>query len=155
MNDKEALFNLIEEKVFRVRGQLVMLDRDLAGLYGVETKRLNESVRRHIKRFDNEDTMFQLNQQEKTEVVANCDHLKELKYSYQLPYAFTELGIAKLSSILESDIAIRVNDQIMRYFIEARKPMGRNDAWTVGWFDVWQERKYSSFLRCQFGTLGF
>ena len=128
MNDKEALFNLIGEKVFRIRGYLVILDRDLAGLYGVETKRLNESVRRHIKRLENEDTMFQLTQLEYSEILrSQFATLGWGKYSKFLPYAFTELGIAKLSSILESDIAIRVNDQIMRYFIQARKLESKND----------------------------
>jgi len=97
MNDKEALFSLIGEKVFRIRGYLVMLDRDLAGLYGVETKRLNESVRRHIKRFDNEDTMFQITQLEYSEAsrsqFATLKRGENIKY---MPYAFTELGIAKL-----------------------------------------------------------
>lgn len=79
----------IERRIFVIRGQKVMLDRDLARLYGVPTKRLNEQVRRNLKRFP-EDFMFRLTKTEKEEVVAICDHLKPLKFSAQLPYAFTE-----------------------------------------------------------------
>ena len=81
----------IEQRIFAIRGQKVMLDRDLARLYGVPTKRLNEHVRRNIKRFP-EDFMLRLTKVEKEEVVANCDHLRALKFSPQLPYVFTEHG---------------------------------------------------------------
>ena len=90
-----------------------MIDRDLAELYGVETKALNQAVKRNIARFP-EDFMFQLTKEEKTEEVTNCDHLVSLKYSYRLPYAFTENGVAMLSSVLNSEKAIQVNIQIMR-----------------------------------------
>jgi hypothetical protein len=109
----------IENRIFLIKGQKVMLDRDLAELYEVSTKRLNEQVKRNIGRFP-KDFMFQLSQQEKEELVANCDHLKELKYSYQMPYAFTEQGIAMLSSVLNSERAIRVNIMIMRAFVKIR-----------------------------------
>lgn len=105
----------IEAKIILIRGQKVMLDRDLAELYGVPTKRLNEQVKRNIKRFP-EDFMFQLTKEEKIELVANCDHLRPLKYSTQLPYVFTEQGVAMLSSVLNSERAILVNIQIMRTF---------------------------------------
>jgi len=128
MNEKEALFSLIGEKVFRIRGQLVILDRDLAGLYGVETRIVNQVVKRNFKRFDNEDTVFQLTQVEYSESsrsqIVILNRGQNIKY---LPYAFTELGVAKLSSVLDSEIAIRVNDQIMRYFIQARKLELKND----------------------------
>src|SRR5450759_306840 len=81
----------IEAKILLIRGLKVMLDADLAELYGVETKRLNEQVRRNSDRFP-EDFMFRLTSDEKAEVVANCDHLAKLKYSPSLPYAFTEHG---------------------------------------------------------------
>jgi hypothetical protein len=96
---------LIATKILIVRGKKVMLDRDLAALYGVATKRLNEQVRRNIKRFP-EDFMFQLTAREKEELVAICDHLRALKFSYQLPYAFTEQGVAILLSVLNSERAI-------------------------------------------------
>ena len=97
-----------------------MLDSDLALLYGVRTKRLNEQVKRNKKRFP-EDFIFQLTLKEKEEVVAICDHLKALKFSPQLPYAFTEQGVAMLSGALNSDRAIRVNIQIMRAFTKLRE----------------------------------
>ena len=76
-----------------------MLDRDLADLYGVETKRLNEQVRRNIGRFPAE-FMFQLTREEKEEVVANCDHLRTIKFSKVNPFAFTEHGVIMLASVL-------------------------------------------------------
>ena len=76
-----------------------MIDRDLAELYGVSTKRLNEQVKRNIMRFPS-DFMYQLTQGEKDHLVAKCDHLKSLKFSSQLPYAFTEHGAVMLASVL-------------------------------------------------------
>ena len=110
----------IEKKIFLIRGKKVMLDKDLAILYEVPTKRLNEQVKRNIERFP-EDFMFQLTKREKAEVVANCDHLKTLKFSPQLPYAFTEQGVAMLSSVLNSKRAIMANIQIMRTFTKIRE----------------------------------
>ena len=110
---------VITSKIFFIRGRKVMLDSDLALLYGVETKRLNEQVKRNKKRFP-EDFMFKLIRKEKEEVVAICDHLKALRFSYQLPYAFTEQGVAMLSSVLNSERAIKVNIQIMRAFVKLR-----------------------------------
>ena len=75
-----------------------MLDTDLARLYGVGTKALNQAVKRNKERFP-EDFMFQLTKREKAEVVTNCDHLRRLKFSPTLPYAFTEQGTAMLSSV--------------------------------------------------------
>ncbi len=115
----------IKSKIYEIRGKQVMLDRDLAGLYGVNTKRLNEQVKRNIERFP-KDFMFQLSKQEKLEVVANCDHLANLKYSYILPYAFTEQGVAMLSSVLKSKQAVEVNIQIMRAFVEFRHYLIKN-----------------------------
>jgi hypothetical protein len=91
----------------------------LAGLYDVTTRRLNEQVKRNHKRFP-EDFMFQLTQVEKNEVVAKCDHLKTLKFSPNLPYAFTEHGAVMLASVLSSDTAIDVNIQIIRVFNQLR-----------------------------------
>ncbi len=115
----------IENKILVIRGQQVMLDRDLAELYGVETKRLNEQVKRNIERFP-EDFMFSLNKTEKDEVVANCDHLQALKFSPTLPFAFTEQGVAMLSSVLKSQKAVEVNIQIMRAFVSMRHFLHNN-----------------------------
>jgi hypothetical protein len=81
----------IESRILLIRGQKVMLDSDLAGLYGVSTKRLNEQAKRNWDRFPT-DFMFKLTAKEKAEVVANCDHLQTLKFSPDLPHAFTEHG---------------------------------------------------------------
>lgn len=97
-----------------------MIDRDLAELYGVTTKRLNEQVKRNLKRFP-DDFMFQLTEIEKKEVVANCDHLKSLKFSSNLPYAFSEHGAVMLASVLNSDRAIEVNIHIVRVFTKMRE----------------------------------
>ncbi len=97
-----------------------MIDSDLALLYGVTTKRLNEQVKRNKKRFPL-DFMFQLTKKEKDEVVANCDHLQKLVFSAVLPYVFTEPGVAMLSSVLNSEKAVRVNIQIIRIFIKLRE----------------------------------
>lgn len=99
---------VIQSKIFFFRGTRVMLDRDLAELYAVETKVLNQAVKRNIKRFPN-DFMFKLTRKEKQEVVTICDHLKILKYSPHLPYVFTEQGITMLSCVLNSQRAIHVN----------------------------------------------
>jgi len=96
-----------------------MLDSDLALLYEVEAKRLNEAVKRNIKRFPN-DFMFRLTRNEFAEVVANCDHLQSLKFRPTLPYVFTEQGVAMLAAVLNSQKAIDVNIQIMRAFVKLR-----------------------------------
>jgi hypothetical protein len=97
-----------------------MIDKDMAELYGVTTKRLNEQVKRNLLRFP-EDFMFQITQQEKDEVVANCDHLKSLKFSSTLPYVFTEHGAVMLASVLNSERAIQMNIQIVRIFAQLRE----------------------------------
>lgn len=112
---------VIQNKIYEIRGQRVMLDFDLAALYQVETKRLKEQVKRNIERFP-DDFMFILTQNEWTELVANCDQLpKTLKHSYIKPSAFTEEGIAMLSSVLRSPTAIQVNITIMRAFVKVRQ----------------------------------
>lgn len=98
----------IESKILLIRGQKVMLDRDLAVLYGTPTKRLNEQVKRNVKRFP-EDFMFQLKLWEFKQLVANCDRFALLKHSSSMPYVFTEQGIAMLSSVLKSEKAIEVH----------------------------------------------
>lgn len=116
---------VIATKILFIRGKRVMLDSDLAPLYAVQTKRLNEQVKRNKKRFP-EDFMFQLTCKEKEEVVAICDHLNFLKFSPHLPLAFTEQGVAMLSGVLNSDRAIKVNIQIMRAFTQLRRMLLTN-----------------------------
>ena len=115
----------IRERIFTVRGRQVMIDKDLALLYGVETKRLNEQVKRNIERFP-EDFMFQLTIEEclRSQIATlNQAQGQHLKYP---PYAFTENGIAMLSSVLRSETAIAVNIKIMRTFTQIRKSVYRN-----------------------------
>lgn len=110
----------IESKIFVIRGHKVMIDRDLAQLYKVKTKGLNQAVKRNVLRFP-ADFMFPLTKEEKDKLVTICDHLKDLKFSYQLPYVFTEHGVSMLSSVLKSERAIQVNIFIMRAFSKLRK----------------------------------
>ena len=115
---------VIQSKIYEIRGQNVMLDRDLAAMYGVETKVLNQSVKRNMKRFDGDDFMFRLTKDETKQLVLRSQIVTlnkgrgyNIKY---LPFAFTELGVAMLSSVLNSDTAINVNRDIMRAFVTLR-----------------------------------
>ncbi|MBR4690038.1 MAG: ORF6N domain-containing protein [Bacteroidales bacterium] len=113
----------IKTKIYEFRGQKVMLDRDLAALYQVETKRLNEAVKRNILRFP-ADFMFQLNDSEFQNWKSQFATSNSIKMgARKKPYAFTELGIAMLSSVLSSEIAIQVNIQIMRAFVTLKKSL--------------------------------
>ena len=116
---------VIENKILLIRSEKVMLDADLAALYGVTTKRLNEQVKRNRERFP-EDFMFQLFEKEKAEVVANCDHLKRLKFSPNLPYAFTEHGAIMLATVLNSPVAVQASIQVVRAFVKLRQMLSTN-----------------------------
>lgn len=115
----------IENRIFTFQDQQVMIDRDLAELYQIETKVLNQAVKRNISRFP-ETFRFQLNENEFNELVTNCDRFEKLKHSSSNPYAFTEQGVAMLSAVLRSDIAIQVSIQIMNAFIAMRKQLHSN-----------------------------
>ncbi|MCK9337080.1 MAG: ORF6N domain-containing protein [Arcobacteraceae bacterium] len=115
----------IEHKIFTIRGVQVMIDRDLAELYGVEPKRLGEQVKRNIERFPDE-FRFQLTEDEKNELVANCDRLQPLKHSSSLPYVFTEQGVSMLSAVLRSDTAIQTSINIINSFVTMRKYLLQN-----------------------------
>ena len=110
----------IAGKILLIRGCKVILDVDLAELYGVSTKALNQAVKRNKARFP-EDFMFCLSKQEKEEVVTNCDHLEKLKFSPYLPYAFTEHGALMLANVLNSKRAAEVSILIIRVFIKLRE----------------------------------
>ncbi len=110
----------IEKTILLIRGQKVIIDADLAELYGVTTKRLNEQVRRNRSRFP-EDFIFQLTTEEKSEVVAICDHLSKLKFSKTLPYAFTEHGAIMAASILNTPRAIETSIFVVRVFVKLRE----------------------------------
>ncbi len=111
---------IIENRIFTIRGQKVMIDRDLAELYEVPTHRLNEAVKRNKKRFP-DDFMFKLTRDELNELIANCDRFQTLKHSPTTPNAFTEQGVAMLSSVLNSDRAIAINIEIIRTFVRLRQ----------------------------------
>jgi hypothetical protein len=113
-------YETIERSILILRSEKVILDADLALFYGVTTKRLNEQVKRNIERFPN-DFMFQLTKPEKEEVVANCDHLKNLKYSPNLPYAFTEHGVIMAATVLNSSVAIEASIFVVRAFVKFRE----------------------------------
>ena len=110
----------IQSMIYTFRGKQVMIDRDLAYLYNVETKALNQAVKRNISRFP-ESFRFQISDDEKDELVTNCDRFKTLKHSSLNPYAYTEQGIAMLSAVLRSDVAVEVSVKIMNSFVEMRK----------------------------------
>jgi hypothetical protein len=110
----------IETLILTIRGQKVMLDADLATLYGVPTRVLNQSVKRNLDRFP-KDFMFQLNKEEKDEVITNCDHLAQLKFSPSMPYAFTEHGALMVANVLKSDQAIEMSVFVVRAFIKLRE----------------------------------
>ena len=115
----------LKQRILTIRGLQVMFDSDLANLYGVSTKALNQAVKRNIERFP-DDFMFQVTELEKREVVTNCDHLQKLRFSPNLPYVFTEHGIITLSGVLKSSNAVKVNIQIMRAFVAMRKFIASN-----------------------------
>ena len=107
-------------RILLIRGQRIMLDVDLARLYGVSTKRLNEQVKRNRDRFP-ADFMFQLTSKEKTRVVATCDHLQRLKFSATSPHAFTEHGALMLASVLNTLRAVEVSMFVVRAFVKLRE----------------------------------
>ncbi len=109
----------IAKCIYSIRGIKVMLDHDLAEFYGVPTKRLNEQIKRNRGRFP-KDFVFQLTKDEREKVVANCDHLVNLKYSPSLPYVFTEHGAIMAASVLNSQRAIEVSVLIVRAFVQLR-----------------------------------
>ena len=117
---KVVLREDVEEMIFWIRGQRVMIDHDLSGLYGVQTKYLNRQVRRNLERFPAE-FMFQLSRDERDELVTNWHRLQKLKHSSSLPYAFTENGVAMLAGILNSDRAVKMSIHIVKTFVKFRR----------------------------------
>jgi len=115
----------IEQRIFLIRNQKVMIDRDLAELYGVETKHLNRQVKRNILRFP-EEFMFQLAIEERNQLVTICHRFKTMKHSSSLPYAFTEHGVAMLASVLKSDRAVKISINIIKAFVKLREMLSTN-----------------------------
>lgn len=115
----------IEDLIFILRGKRVMIDKDLAYLYGVETKQLNRQVRRNYKRFP-EEYIFQLSEGEKKELVTNWHRFDSLKHSSVLPLAFTEHGVAMLAGVLHSERAIKISVMIINEFVRLRRLVHAN-----------------------------
>jgi len=115
----------ISTAIVPVRGERIILDADLAATYGVTTKRLNEQVKRDADRFP-PDFSFQLTEEEKAEVVANCDHLIRLRFSSHLPYAFTEHGALMLANVLNSERAAQTSVMVVRAFVRLRQMLASN-----------------------------
>lgn len=141
---------IIEQRIFLIRGEKVMVDRDLAELYQVQTKVLNQSVKRNLDRFP-PNFMFQLSEKERDELVTNCDRFERLKHSTSLPFVFTEQGVAMLSGVLKSKRAIQVNIQIMNTFVQLRRMLANNKALAQRLDEL--ERKYDAQFKVVFDAL--
>jgi len=143
---------VIEQKILLVKGRKVMLDGDLATLYGVTTKRLNEQVRRNLKRFP-QDFMYQLSDEEFESLRSHFATLKtgRGKHRKYLPHVFTEQGIAMLSTVLNSERAIEVNIQIMRTFVKLREMMLSHKDLARKLNDL--EKKYDGQFQIVFGAI--
>ena len=131
----------VGRKILLIRGQKVIVDSDLAQFYGVATKRLNEQLKRNKDRFP-ADFVFQLTPDEKDELVANCDHLSNLKFSTSLPNAFTEHGAIMVASVLSSPRAIELSVYVVRAFVHQREMLAANKEFAVKLADI--ERKLES-----------
>ncbi|MCA6438272.1 MAG: ORF6N domain-containing protein [Bacteroidetes bacterium] len=116
---------IIMNKIYYIRGHKVMLDADLAGLYGVETKRLKEQVKRNIERFPKH-YMFELTEKENEVIKAQAATLKRGEHSKYLPYAFTEHGVLQLSNVLKSKRAIEVSIKIIDVFVQLREVLANH-----------------------------
>lgn len=143
---------LIERKILVIRGEKVMLDSDLASLYGVETRVLNQAVRRNIRRFP-DDFMFELSAAENELLRSQIVILKKGRgqHSKYLPYAFTEQGVAMLSSVLNSERAIEVNILIMRSFVKLREMISTHKDLAKKLEDL--EQKYDSQFKMVFDAI--
>ena len=120
MLNKEQKLSLLQSKIYVIRGQKVMLDFDLAEAYGVETSQLKRQVRRNLERFEGDDFMIVLTRDELSRCQIGTLNIKRGQNIKYLPFAFTELGVAMLSSVLKSPSAIKVNRDIMRAFVALR-----------------------------------
>jgi hypothetical protein len=127
-----------------------MLDADLASLYGVSTRALNQAVKRNRERFP-EDFMFRLTEAEKAEVITNCDHLRPLRFSPSLPHAFTEHGAIMLASLLNTRIAVQASVQVVRAFVRLREILATHKDLARELREL--EKKYDAQLKVVFDTI--
>jgi hypothetical protein len=114
-----------ESLILTIRGSKVLIDADLAAIYGVETRALNQAVKRNSERFP-KDFIFQLNADEKLKVITNCDHLARLKFAKSLPFAFTEHGALMAATVLNSPEAVAMSVYVVRAFIQMRERLAAN-----------------------------
>lgn len=140
----------VERRILPIRSQRVMLDADLAALYGVSTRVLNQAVKRNPERFP-EDFMFRLTVAEKAEVITNCDHLRPLRFSPALPYAFTEHGATMLASVLNTPIAVQASVQVVRAFVRLREVLGAHKDLARKLEEI--EKKYDAQFKIVFDTI--
>jgi len=140
----------VEQAIYLIRGHKVMLNRDLATLYEVETKALNQAVKRNADRFPS-DFVFQLSEEEKTELVTICDRFQPLKHSTSNPFAFTEQGVAMLSGVLRSPRAVEVNITIMRTFVKMRQMIASSEELSRKLAEL--EAKYDEQFRLVFEAI--
>ena len=117
----------IESLILTIRGRKVLIDADLAALYGVETRTLNQAVKRNTKRFP-DDFVFRLTPHEKSEVITHCDHLARLRFAKSLPLAFTEHGAIMAATVLNSPEAVAMSVYVVRAFIQMREHLVANAA---------------------------
>ena len=117
----------IDSLIRTIRGRKVLIDADLAGIYGVETRTLNQAVKRNAERFP-DDFVFRLNADEKSEVITNCDYLAHLKFAKSLPLAFTEHGAIMAATVLNSPPAVAMSVYVVRAFIQMREHLAVNQA---------------------------
>ena len=127
MKPKSGLIKavVLDERILTIRGQKVILDADLAEVYGVSTKALNQAIKRNEERFPG-DFSFLLNSAEKTEVVTSCDHLSRLRFSAVLPRAFTEHGAIMAATILNSPQGVAMSVYVIRAFVKMREETAAN-----------------------------
>ena len=120
MAEEQGEIEKVTSRIVSIRGTQVIIDRDIAELYGVETRVVNQAVRRNAEKFP-QDYMFQLSKEEKAEVITNCDHLQKLRFSSALPYVFTEQGLYMLATILKSPVALDTTFAIINTFTKLRQ----------------------------------
>lgn len=149
-NNTQTNLPIIASIIHNIRGQKVIVDSDLATLYGTTTKRLNEAVKRNIERFP-EEFMFQLSNVERNELVAICDQFKNLKHSYSNPYVFTEHGALMVANVLRNPKAINASIEIVRAFVTMRKMLFSVDELRTHLEKL--ESKYDKQLKIIFETL--
>jgi hypothetical protein len=141
----------IARRILIIRAQRVIIDADLAELYGVATRALNQAVKRNQARFP-DDFMFQLSKTEKDEVITNCDHLARLRFSAALPFAFTEHGAIQAANVLNSERAVEIGVYVVRAFVRLRELLATNKELAAKLNEL--ERKLNSHDQAIAGLIG-